>query len=600
MMQIMKGMVVIMEKVFSVLLISIIILTGSTRNVYCFQNDNSKDCITNQQMNNNSIIGKGAMLPIEITRLLVDLDKDGVEETIKVVMNKGNVIGNNKYRGKLSLQILNGDNIIDEISLGTSINSDLIVSKDFKILTKDYTNDGILDFNIGYKMDNDNNYYYEFFTYKNDNIVRMMFNENTYIKSHFNNYSNDFSTNDNCFSSYYRSKNSYVYEKYKWDKDKFIMVNTTTKSVDYKRVNSNLIDNKIKQISSIIENDVTEKNILKLAEKQYNWLLDNYKYVDAYLFMEECISFEENDLITILYNRINQLIMMNQWFSEMGMDDVTSLSKKDFMDYIDTYDSENVENYNYEEYDLEVGNKKYSLLFGSCKFNKYILLYDNEGTYLDGYSWYNRMDNELDIDFRSKQQCLSVKPICKGYGTGISQYGEDWYEIYNNKLIRSFEFLTYGYCSPPQSMGYTQEYELIEETYDEVTGNYSLKYLLSIGCKLDKEVVGIEKTIDYQWNTESKSFHEVNSNNVQYEELFSEDIGEKILEQKNDLIEKMIDNEYEDKEYNMESITIFLSHLEKSQMRNGLLRKAKKWYLHHKDIYNHEYLLQIIDEALIP
>ncbi|GKX29835.1 hypothetical protein SH1V18_23150 [Vallitalea longa] len=587
-----------MRKIFSVLLISIIILTGSSRNVYCFQINNSKDDMKNQQTNDNFADNKATMAHMEITKSRVDLDKDGVEEIIKVVLNEGKDIGDNKYSGKLSIQIINDDRVIDEISLGASINDNLIISKDFKILTKDYTNDDILDFNIGYQVDDDEYYNYEFFTYKNKKIVRLMFNEEPYISSYFNNCSNDFPMKNDCFSSFNRGRDFYVYNKYKWDRDRFILVNTTTKSIDYKKVDSSSIENKIKQISNKIENDITEKNILKLAYKQYSWLLDNYKYVDAYLFMNEYVSYEEDDLITIIYNRINQLILMNQWFGGIGINNVMSLSKQEFMKYIDNYNSENEKKYNYKEYKLEIDNKKYSLLVGNCKYNIYILLYDDKGTYLDGYSWLNRSDSEININYMSKQQCFSVKPICKGYGTGISQFGEDWYEIYNNKLIRSYEFLTYGYCSPPQSMGYTQEYELIKENYNNITGNYSLKYLLSIGCSLDEEIVGIEKTINYQCDTINRCFNKISSNNTQYEELFSDDIGEKILEQKNDLIEKIINVEYEDKECNMETITVFLSYLEKSQTRDRLLQKAKKWYIDHEDAQK-EYFLQIIDDALV-
>ena len=125
-------------------------------------------------------------------------------------------------------------------------------------------------------------------------------------------------------------------------------------------------------------------------------------------------------------------------------------------------------------------------------------------------------------------------------------------------------------------MGYSKQYKLIDENYNEVTGDFQTVYKLEIPFYSLNESIELEKTVNYVWDTDKGFFQSwVNDFYESLDILFSHGIEDEILDKNYEKIKSIIENidNNENKEDNIGEITAFLKRCSKSEKRDMLLDK---------------------------
>ncbi|WP_202709789.1 hypothetical protein [Sporosalibacterium faouarense] len=583
-----------MKKIICII-ISIVLLGG----VISCDNETSKaeieNNVTDNLENNDNII-----LPLSITKAAIDMNNDGKNETIRVVLLNGVKLENNKYKGNFALELLD-EKGNKSFQININGNSDIILEKNFDIKFKDYNGDDILDFNIGYSsLVEEKEYLYHFYTInKEGKLEELNINGNdTVLESCEKGYSYDFKINTNdTFFTYDYDGERYVYKHYRWEDDNFIVANYIYSPIDIKDINEDSIKEKIDEIVSS-SNITEEKDILDSYEKQYNWLLEHSAETKIYLFMKASNEYEHRKIEGLLYSKIGQLERINTHFDEyFNINDIRECLIRDIKQLESPYGKDD---YKYSEYTWEVGNKNYKVLAGSFHLDSFVFLFNQSGQYLDGYMWTNKTRDEVNVVFRDKQNYITVSPIRMAYGTGISQFGGQWFEIYKDKLLKSFEHPIKGYSSPPYTLGYTQRYKIINESYDNKTGDFRATYKLGLGLYGTDKLIGIEKIINYHWNTDTEKFQyaDYDIHDQLYTLLFVQGIEDDILNENLKEIELIIEKPGERKEENMKETTIFLTKCSSSETRDELLKKIYTWFISNKDLGNSEEFIKIIKEKI--
>jgi hypothetical protein len=583
-----------MKRIFVVIGIIFIIITGCSNSTSNKTIKESKDDKGQNTIDSDDII----------TTAQIDLDKNGTNEKIQIVLTKGKTINENKYEGQFALQLLDETNtIINEISI--SDNRDIILSKDFTILFKDYTDDGILDFNIGFKLSSDKmaEQYYKFFALSNDKKIKeIMFEDGGWLRSCYADNSFNFPSNDIYFYSYYSMDNKYFYEKYQYNEGEFSIVDERIKSIDYQKVNEEIISNKLEEIANINIKQLEVKHILEVASEPYKWLIEHYNEVDAYLFIHESkYNYPKYDFIQLIRDKSYEIKCLNERFHSLGIEDITKLSMEDFKNLKALYDKHEEDEFTYKQKEWIVGDDNYKLICGKIYQRHFIILYSKTGRYLDSHNWYsNTEDNELNVNYRSKQNAYSIKPVCSNHGTGILTYSEEWYQVYKDSLIKIFENGIHGY----EDYRYHNEYELIKEQYNNETGDYKVTYKVNLSLR-DAKNFSDKITIEFKWDNEKYHFtyNNIIVDDFNYTDNFIDNVlytkgNDKILIKHIKSIKELINNGAEEV-YTMNSLTYYLIRCSKSKERDELLIVLKEWYKSHMDITDSEHMIYIIDEQLM-
>ncbi|WP_425448133.1 hypothetical protein [Dethiothermospora halolimnae] len=260
------------------------------------------------------------------------------------------------------------------------------------------------------------------------------------------------------------------------------------------------------------------------------------------------------------------------------------------------------EDYKYKEYIWTVNNKSYKLLVGEFHLDNFAFLYNNLGKFLDGYMWENKNRAKINVAFRKNQNHVQISPIKMASGTGIHHIGGVWFNVYNEKLLKSFEYPIRGYDAPPYTISYSREYKLIDEGYNKSTGDYQSTYKLGINTYALDELLGLEKTIKYKWNMDKGQFDFSNYSIFDKLDnlLFSEGIEDEILNKNYEKFKLIIDKDYYDnKEDDMGQVAMFLTNCDKSEKRDKLLEKIYEWFLNNKKLWNSEGIMEILEKEII-
>jgi|BioPla2DNA2_1021312.scaffolds.fasta_scaffold02287_16 hypothetical protein len=520
-------------------------------------------------------------LPLEITKGKIDMDGDGNDEMIKVTLLEGEKTQENKYKGNFFIELFDKDeNKINKIDINAHFKEfGVELSKDFPIVFKDYNGDGILDFNIGYPDSEEREYIYHFYTLSEEKVLEELniTDGGSVFKSCEKGHSYDFKLKGDdgfvTFVTYGYNEGQYEYKEYGWTENGFLKVNYIYSSVGYEDVDEDLIKEKINKIISSADT-LDEKNFLKTCKEEYNWLLENSNFTSTYMFMNDGFGEKEYQILSIISKRIDKMEQLNSRFSEyFNVADIQRYSLDEVKEFKSVRGDED---YKYKEYLWELENKSYTVLAGKFYLNDFLLLFDKSGKFLDGFVSTNKTEDEFKIEFREKQNYLSFAPINMGSGTGISHKGAKWFEIYEDKLITALQYPVEGYEAPPYTMGYSKQYKLIDENYNEVTGDFQTVYKLEIPFYSLNESIELEKTVNYVWDTDKGFFQSwVNDFYESLDILFSHGIEDEILDKNYEKIKSIIENidNNENKEDNIGEITAFLKRCSKSEKRDMLLDK---------------------------
>ncbi len=543
----------------------------------------------------------------EITSMDVDVDMDGDKEILKIIQVNGEEIEDNLYEGTFVIQLYDeNERLLDELLLNHQINYTL--PKDFEIKFNDYNKDGTLDFNIGNPIINDEmEYIYQFYTFEDGKIKKMPFRESERLESCQKAFSNDFKVYSDIFVTYDFDGEAYHYKKYRWEEERFIVVHSIQSPLDYKNIQKNEIIKRLIHILSKAD-PTDERNLLEKCEEDYKWLLSHSEDTRLYYFMNTGFINTESyhkkyyELEQHILNRVDELKDIKDCFSIFNIEDITSCSLDEIKQLESPLDEDD---YVYKEYSWEVNNKTYKVLVGGFDLYDFVFLYNDHGHYLDGRIYLDRGRERLQIlqiAFRKKQNYMCVSPIVQGYGTGVYTVGGEWYEVYKDKLLNRMDYLVEGY-EAMLGFDYLKKYHLVEEHYNEQSGNYQLTYQLDILSLSSEGNMGIKKTLMFQWDEEEQVFKNKGLNMQDYpvSDLFTQTVEHQILEENYHAMKKLIDDDtIEDKEEKLEYITAFLLHSNQSNVgkRNVLLNELDKWYRAHPEYLWGEELIQKIEQKI--
>ncbi len=364
-------------------------------------------------------------------------------------------------------------------------------------------------------------------------------------------------------------------------------------------ISINPIKEKIDKILSTVE-VINERNILKKCEKEYKWLLANEKETSQFLESEINKDYEAKrySFYLLLYGRINQTKNLYSQFE--GDLQVVNLQNYTLDEVKSSKSLFREDDFKYRQYDWQVGDENYILLEGSFHLDDFILLFDEDGNFLDGRVWTDKVGKELKLDFRKKQNFISVSPVLVGHGTGENIWAGIWFEVYKGLLIERLKYVEEGYQSPPYTVDYTRDYLKTGEQYDELSGNFEAAYKIGTETYGIEGIIGINKKVEFVWNEEKEIFEPNVEDIYSYiDELYSQGIEDEILSDNNSQIEKIINEDsIKFKEDNIGNIAAFLIKCTKSEKRDKLLIELLTWYEEQSDIWGKDKMIEMINDVL--
>ncbi|QUI24576.1 hypothetical protein HZI73_20720 [Vallitalea pronyensis] len=253
-----------------------------------------------------------------------------------------------------------------------------------------------------------------------------------------------------------------------------------------------------------------------------------------------------------------------------------------------------------EVYDWEVDDGHYKLLLGIYKKTRFMLLYRESGQYADGLCWSIKTDDYPIATYRSKQNAFSVTSFCKDWGTGISLFVGQWFDVNKGKLIKYFEYPLYGYEGITTRRGYPKNYQVVDEGYDEKTGDFHVTYQLALDLdSMEQEMVGTKKTVVYRWDDVNKVFdyQHVDIHDVLKEVLLTDDVEDVILKENHEAIKRIVERLKEENEMDMGCIVAFLSKCSQSNERDHMLEILRERLVEKESAFSEDYL-RMIENAL--
>lgn len=575
--------VVLMKNIFSVVFILVILLamTSCWTDLASNAEKQSEHQPVVTPLAPSPVPGQNPLLPVVITEGSADLNRDSHMEVIKVVMLQGESTGGNLYQGTFAVEVYEGTNLLDSVALHDNIT----LLSGFTLLFKDYNGDGILDFNIGHSDPKESqNYIYHFFTVDEGMKLQVLQAglvihpgvEST-LRSCQKGHSFNFrSIGNNSFTTYGYDGEQYEYRVYQWMEERFVVTNYLHSPLSYADVDEAAIQEKINTIYATVSGS-DEKEILIYCEDEYNWLLNHSEQVALYLLMNNDAVPGNNNLDRLLSARIYEENQVNFQFADtFGTDRLDSYTLEEIKRLKSNYREDD---YTYTEYDWRVDETQYKILTGNFHLDGFVLLFSADGHYLDGYVWTEKRGVPVKTDFYPIQSCFTVSPVNMGYGTGTSHYGLLWLEVYKGKLISRYQIPMEGYDAPPPALGYNTEYRLLEESYDSVTGDYTVTYEVGIRLYQINKLLSIQKQLAFRWKQEHAGFEPPCSDNIVENictYLFPSGIEDEILEQNADTLETLFSEEADNlSQDDLEQLITFLS-LCSGEKKNKLLDTANR------------------------
>lgn len=452
-------------------------------------------------------------LPYTITKVSKDLNNDGELEYIEVRLTEGQAIEKSKYRGKYEVCLTDAEGIVIQ-STPVDKNKEIVLSEGFDIVFKDYNEDGILDFNIGYIKDDHG--YYRFFTLKEGKSLALMGFLNFYwLKSSHASHSYPFNIVNGYLINYYKTHGQYFYESFKWSEEGcYEQGKQLVSDINYDDIDQETIKDYISEIKKIIRPNMTRTEMIQVMDKKYQYFQEFREQWDIYAFVQGI------DKAFIPY--INRLIA----FYDMG--DIQEVNRR----FLTLEESKSIYTMSLEEFKVTAGDmyhddykkhpmfameeltwdgdQRYTLMSGIVHLQKFMLVYDEKGHYTSGYSWSDNIGDPPEPVYRKKQKAYAVKPVCYGRGTGIYFMGSKWFQMYKGKLVEILQVPTVGH-DMFYGPYYTFTYKLISENYNERTGDYQVTY--EVGLDVDTVLIKSTQSITFKWLEEKQGF------DVQYDDF---------------------------------------------------------------------------------
>lgn len=534
-----------------------------------------------------------------ITSATCDMDGDGKDEIIRVRMDTGEVIKDRTYEGTFYLSLLNEkQELLDEIQINEF--GKLVFEKDFPILFKDYTGDGVLDFNIGQKYSKEE-FMYRFYSMSAEGGLEKLFGEERFlIKSYEKAHSYDFYTTPDQAIITYRVETDrdlnpfYVYESYEWDEDAFYRHNYVDSSKLYEEIDVKEIESKFNKLDEFGP-DITEEDLFLTCGEEYQWLLDHEEEVNLYSFFHRREKQWSNSLDRLYDKRIENIGRLKSKFEILEIDDITQVPLEEWKD-IKHPNPEVKDLFKYRE--IPYGDK--TLVTGRIHLSNLVILFNEKGEFLDGIVWTDRIREDVNIQYWDNEKFISVSPIGLDWGTGVSVFGSRIYEVVEDKLIMKLEYPYEGFQEGPYTWGYPRTFHVVNEVYNEENKTLEVTYNLGVDCigpERSVEVLSVNKTVPYQWDSEKKRY---TPNYLYYDdhmdnELYVDSIADEIFAANYPKMKELIQGgDYVYKAYDLSNMAVLLSKCQPSPKRDELLHSI----LEQLDVEEDSWMINEIHTSL--
>lgn len=598
------------------IIVCIVIFTSGCNNSGLKNKDNLKQSKLKEN-NDNKEIKNEVLENFKITTAKVDMNNDGENETIDMILIKGKQLENSLFEGQFALRLYDANNILLDEFLIHGNYTDMWFPLNFKIKFEDYNNDGILDFNVGNESiynNNNNNYTYKFFTLVEEN-KKYSLNCFSTIESCEKDYSYKFNkVSSNRFITYYYDQEykTYEYTLYRVEDGEIFSENHINSNKNHKDFQKTEVKEKIEKILSSVKFE-SEKEILRCCKKEFNWLIENQEDTKIYIFYEsnkQGISEEYSYLLKILEQRINKkrnLIMQfratfdTKDIRKYSLEDIKklkSLSRADDYKYIDG-------DFQYKEYDWKAEEKNYKLLAGGFHLDSFILLYDEEGKYLDGYVWTDKLRKDVNIEFLEKQNFVCVAPVFIDHGTGTEVVGEKVYEVYKGLLVEKLSYVKEGFVDIITLNSYSKAFKILSKEYDKKEGNLLITYEGTLNLYNINKQINANKKVEFLWDEEENNFRldDCIINDFSLKKLYSLSITDNIFNENHNEIKQILqkllkDDPSEDKGETINNIASFLIKCTVTKERDGLLKELLDFYEKNSDLYASEDFIKMIKQNI--
>lgn len=425
------------------------------------------------------------------------LGEDDKKQYIIISTNNESTLVNEGYLGRFYIRLFN-DQGEQEDMITLNPEEDIAIASDFKLIYKDYNNDGIMDFNIGYAKDNQ--WFYRFYSIKDNTIEPIIFLNYLWLPSNFSGTSIEFKEVDGQLYNYYKIDDRYVYEKYYWnDGGYFDIADELFLDSAFSNSDINVIEDKFIQLKDEINLQMTDKEIVDRDSKALSYMINNVEIIDYYRFIKGPCEYE--DYFTFIKDMYQDKgLYLNIFLNEFGLNKrISDMSLKEFKAVAaELYFGDNKENpaitVTNEKWK---GEEEYDIMYGIAHQNKFFLIYDKGGNYLDGFIWSDNIADTPKIRYIEKLNAYEILPVCFDRGTATSIYGSKILQVYNRNLINIF---SYPSSIELLALGKYNDLHIEMESieHDEDSGDIHIKYHVDM---IDKDKC-VQKGVNVKakWN----------------------------------------------------------------------------------------------------
>lgn len=403
---------------------------------------------------------------------------------------------NDQIKGELYITLFNGKKILDEKKL--SFYHEITVNKSDNMICQDIDKNGTIEVFTPFVNEYDDlNTNYFMFSVDENSISTVTFNEYEAIKSSEKSIDEFTILENGIFYTYERNldlgRDVYEYKKYKLEGKEVINFNTYTVEMSPKNLDYNSIESFINEIEKLDYRINKENLILKDLEK-YEYMEENIEKIGLYLFLYDDVidSYEFYNTFDSIENTFNQL-------KDIGINDIQSIKYDEFMEITS-------ENFDIEKNILNFKDKKF--VYGGFHLDSYIIMFDEDGTYLDIIIWTDKSRNNVNL-FEVEGKLFVEPVIQRDMFYHCNKLNE--VSVLNGKMYFSNEIIRKLELAPPPDLGYISNIELTD--FDIIKRQYGYKFRINV---YDKEFV-LHKKLDeglfinssQDWEYISKIYDEV-------------------------------------------------------------------------------------------
>ncbi|MCT4633448.1 MAG: hypothetical protein N4A76_12030 [Firmicutes bacterium] len=377
-----------------------------------------------------------------------------------------------RIKGKYFIVLADGKKIIDRQE--AIYYYDFWINRKEELIFQDIDEDGSYECFLGFENPYDESEMnYLAFKVSDDKVEKMEIEDDLFISSSQNIDKEGFEILEKgLFYTYDREpdegENIYKISKYKIDGN---MIDSKSEMVfegNPEDINPEYIE-KIMERLYKINYHMSKKALIENEDSLYFDVEENYKWINLYQYInDDCDKFYGDNNYR-LYEIIRNIENVNLQFKDINIESLSEMKYDEFI---------SIENKERDFVRREKTINGYTIFYGGFHLDSYIILFDENGEYLDSLVWTDKTRN--DVSLIVKDNKMFIYPVIRN---DMFYYGKEMTElsIVKDRLVKGTSKLILLDCCPDPLYGYTYSMEALDDLEKIISGNGKYRFAIAIG-----------------------------------------------------------------------------------------------------------------------